>query len=83
MKKSKKIEDLQAVKKVESNCNENGGICLHGTRPDAVWFGCSYRELLRVIEHGSIPCIEVLIAGATHVAPTKFGRPSDVDLSGW
>ena len=40
-------------------------------------------ELLRVAEHGSILCIQILIAGETHVAPTKFCRQSDADVSGW
>ena len=48
-----------------------------------IWYGCSYSKLLLMIEHGGIPCIEVLIAGESHVAPTVFGRPSDADLSRW
>ena len=47
-----------------------------------IWYGCSCSELL-LVEHGGIPCIEILIAGEAHGASTCLSRPSDADLSGW
>ena len=29
------------------------------------------------VEHGRIPCIEMLVPRETHVGATKFGRPCD------
>ena len=54
----------------------------HGT--GSIWCSCfMFASFLRVAEHGSILCIQILIAGETHVAPTKFCRQSDADVSGW
>ena len=48
-----------------------------------IWCSClTLYELLPSVEHGGIPCVQILIAGEQHVAPTYFGRPSDTDLSG-
>ena len=55
----------------------------HGT--GSMWCSCfMFASFLRVAELGSILCIQILIAGETHVAPTIFCRQSDADVSsGW
>ena len=81
-KKSKKLQESNARNRQNraiSNRKEMVASSRMALGP--IRCSCSYYELVCVgVEHGGIPYIQILIAGETYVAPTKFSRPFDTYL---
>ena len=77
LKKSKNLQARRFRNRAISNCKKT----VASTRMTLglIWQSC-HRELVGVIQHGGIPCIQFLIARETHVDGTEFARQSDAVL---